>query len=148
MIFLLDDVHNIAERVFQFAHDQPQIVYQALIWVLLRRCEKTPDLVTGGEGVVMAEPPHLPDLSGLCESLFAADSGPARDRSRYGVTGPQFSQCLATVCLTLHGDLSDPTGGATHFHHHRDDPEWARCVQPVALIGDYFFYNRGSAIPS
>ena len=145
MTFSLDDVHNIAERVFQFAHNQPQIAYQALVWVLLRRCQAL--RCGNGERVKMAARQDLSDVNGLCEALFAVDmkSGDVRTHSR--MTGPQFSQCLATVCLTLHGDLADPTAGATHFHHHRDDPDWAQHIQAVALIGDYFFYKCDSAGP-
>ena len=33
----------------------------------------------------------------------------------------------------------DPTAGATHFHDHRDDPNWARGMRATALIGRYLF---------
>lgn len=35
----------------------------------------------------------------------------------------------------------DPTAGATHFHRHDQPPPWWAIDDPVALIGDYFFYD-------
>jgi hypothetical protein len=49
-------------------------------------------------------------------------------------------RAFAVACLVLAGDLDDPTDGATHFHHHRDNPKWARRATPKALIGQHLFY--------
>jgi hypothetical protein len=37
--------------------------------------------------------------------------------------------------------VPDPTCGATHFHRHDEPPpDWA-ISEPIALIGDYLFYD-------
>lgn len=37
--------------------------------------------------------------------------------------------------------LQDSTDGATHFHHHRDFPDWARGQTPTAAIASHIFYR-------
>jgi len=49
-------------------------------------------------------------------------------------------RAFAIACLVVSGDMADPTDGATHFHRHTDDPEWARAATPKALIGNYIYY--------
>ncbi len=53
----------------------------------------------------------------------------------------RFHRALATACLAVNGDFVDPTSGATHFHHHLDNPAWSTRHDPKALIGDYLFYG-------
>lgn len=55
---------------------------------------------------------------------------------------PAFCRALATLCLVAAGDVGDPTHGATRFHAHDEDPDWASGLPPSALIGRYFFYAR------
>lgn len=40
----------------------------------------------------------------------------------------------------------DPTRGATHFHRHDEQPQWARNYTPIALIGDFLFYRLSDPI--
>jgi spore germination cell wall hydrolase CwlJ-like protein len=51
-----------------------------------------------------------------------------------------FCRAFAAACLVASGDIDDPTGGATHFHLHTDEPGWARDATPKALIGRHLFY--------
>ena len=53
-----------------------------------------------------------------------------------------FYRSLAVASLVGCGEISDPTGGSTHFHRHDDWPDWAHHSEPVALIGNWFFYNK------
>lgn len=62
----------------------------------------------------------------------------------WDVTDTGFCRAFAVACLVLSGDIDDPTGGATHFHRHTDNPEWSRGAKPRALIGSFLYY----AIPS
>ena len=42
--------------------------------------------------------------------------------------------------------LPDPTCGATHFHRHDEPPPPWAISEPIALIGDYLFYDlRGAS---
>lgn len=52
-----------------------------------------------------------------------------------------FCRAFAAACLVASGDLADPTGGATHFHLHTDEPGWAHVATPKALIGRHIFYT-------
>lgn len=47
---------------------------------------------------------------------------------------------LSVACAVLAGRRPDPTGGATRFHLHTENPVWARKLTPKALIGRYFYY--------
>lgn len=53
-----------------------------------------------------------------------------------------FCKSLAIASLVWCGEEADPTAGSIHFHRHDDWPEWAKNSQPVALIGNWFFYNK------
>lgn len=57
-----------------------------------------------------------------------------------GLPDPAFCRAFAVACLVLSGDMDDPTNGATHFHRHSDNPDWALGLRPKALIGQHFFY--------
>jgi hypothetical protein len=63
------------------------------------------------------------------------DPGAARD-----IADPDLCRALALACLVLLGDLADPTDGATHFHRHTDQPDWAAGATAKALIGQHIFY--------
>lgn len=58
----------------------------------------------------------------------------------FEVADRALCRAFAVACLVLAGDLDDPTDGATHFHHHRENPKWARRATPKALIGQHLFY--------
>jgi hypothetical protein len=49
-------------------------------------------------------------------------------------------RAFAIACLVVSGDMEDPTAGATHFHRHTENPEWAQAATPKALIGSYVYY--------
>ncbi|HEX7775258.1 MAG TPA: hypothetical protein VF449_01890 [Parvibaculum sp.] len=55
-------------------------------------------------------------------------------------TDRDFCRAFAAACLAASGDMPDPTGGATHFHLHTEEPGWARAATPKALIGRHLFY--------
>ena len=53
-----------------------------------------------------------------------------------------YYRSLAIASLVWSGEEVDPTVGATRFHRHDDWPEWAESSEPVALIGNWFFYTQ------
>ena len=54
---------------------------------------------------------------------------------------PAFRQALTIARRALAGTLSDPTGGANHFHTHAVSPPWSRGKQPTAIIGGHRFFR-------
>ncbi len=64
----------------------------------------------------------------------------------WDVTDTGFCRAFAVACLVLSGDIEDPTGGATHFHRHAENPKWARRATPKALIGRHLFYTIPDSI--
>lgn len=52
-----------------------------------------------------------------------------------------FQTCMRIARRAVAGTLEDPTGGATHYHHHDARPPWARRRAPSAEIGNHLFYN-------
>jgi len=54
-----------------------------------------------------------------------------------------YCRSLTIASQVWSGEEVDPTVGATRFHRHDDWPEWAEKSEPVALIGNWFFYNQG-----
>ncbi|MGV8996411.1 MAG: cell wall hydrolase [Parvibaculaceae bacterium] len=78
---------------------------------------------------------------------FGPDEGSGGASMRAGMAdfgAPVFCRAFAVACLVMAGDCEDPTGGATHFHHHRKSPKWARRAVPTALIGAHVFYVLGN----
>ncbi len=53
-----------------------------------------------------------------------------------------YYRSLAIASQVWSGEEADPTVGAIRFHRHDDWPEWAENCQPVALIGNWFFYTQ------
>ncbi len=53
----------------------------------------------------------------------------------------QFATALRIARRALAGALSDPTGGATHYHAVGITPYWVRNEKPVAVIGRHVFYK-------
>lgn len=75
---------------------------------------------------------------------FSCWNGDALDRaSLAAVTAadPVFATCLRVARRALAGLLSDPTGGATHYHAAGLQPDWAAGHCPSAEIGSLIFYN-------
>jgi hypothetical protein len=54
-----------------------------------------------------------------------------------------YFRSLAIASLVWSGEEVDPTVGSTRFHRHDDWPDWADKSEPVALIGNWFFYKEG-----
>ena len=54
---------------------------------------------------------------------------------------PVFALCREVAAAALAGRLSDPTGGATHYHVRGLTPWWARGLEPCARIGAHLFYR-------
>ncbi len=52
-----------------------------------------------------------------------------------------FVTALRISRRAVAGTLSDPTGGATHYHEKSIMPSWAKGVTPCAVIGRHIFYQ-------
>lgn len=53
-----------------------------------------------------------------------------------------FSMCISIARNAIAGNLTDNTGGATHYYDRRSPmPQWARGLLPCANIGHHIFFN-------
>ena len=52
-----------------------------------------------------------------------------------------YQICKRVALRALHGNLTDNTHGATHYHAVQVNPYWARGVIPSAKIGNHLFYT-------
>lgn len=52
-----------------------------------------------------------------------------------------FAHAMRIARAAIMGELSDPTGGATHYHAAGLTPYWARGEKPSAVIGRHIFYR-------
>lgn len=133
----LADLLLLSRCVAVDAAHEPEQCRAAIAWTLVNRAREAA-LHTRCRGV-----PH-PDFGGgsVREACLRMRPGlPPLAHARFGEPAP--CRALATACLVACSDLADPTGGATHYHHHADTPAWSNALTPVALIGSYLFYRKG-----
>ena len=64
------------------------------------------------------------------EKLFAVDAD-----------DPVYRSCVRIARRAIRGALTDPTGGATHYHAEGVKPWWAAGRSPCARIGGHLFYG-------
>lgn len=57
-----------------------------------------------------------------------------------GFDDREFCRSFSIVCRVWNGDHPDPSDGATYYHPHDVEPDWAQELTPTALIGRYMFY--------
>jgi spore germination cell wall hydrolase CwlJ-like protein len=56
--------------------------------------------------------------------------------------GEEMTRVSSLVRDVLSGQVSDPTGGATHYHSTDfDPPPWANHATPTAMLGKHAFYR-------
>lgn len=54
---------------------------------------------------------------------------------------PNFQTCLRIARRAIAGAMTDPTGGATHYHAAGVEPLWSVGREPSAVIGNHKFYS-------
>ena len=60
--------------------------------------------------------------------------------AKAGFEDAAYCRAFAIGAQVWAGLISDPTGGATHYHRHDIEPVWAKSMKPTALIGAHMFY--------
>ena len=132
-----DDLFNLAMVLTRCCGSGPEQLRQALSAVIMTRA-RIADTYRDTNGI--NHPVYgNGSLKDSCNSLMMNLDLTCEDAHRENMKS--FYRSLSTACLALNGDLIDPTAGATHFHHHLDNPLWSKSQEPKALIGDYFFYG-------
>ena len=53
-----------------------------------------------------------------------------------------FANCLVIANEAVAGRLTDPTGGATHYHEASINPPWAKILERTVVIGRHLFYKE------
>ncbi len=84
-------------------------------------------------------------LLGACRAPRQFSAWNAEDPNRakllqVGFEDAAFCRAFAVAAQVCGGLIKDPTGGATHYHHHAIEPAWAKSMKPKALIGAHMFY--------
>ena len=54
---------------------------------------------------------------------------------------PVTWEIVSLLSSVFDGASEDPTEGARRFHRHDTNPDWAKSLQPKALIGGRFYYS-------
>ncbi|MCW9035573.1 MAG: cell wall hydrolase [Alphaproteobacteria bacterium] len=83
----------------------------------------------------------------VCHKPWQFSCWNVNDPNREKITDPNlnnrvFSSCLRIARRAINGAITDPTRGATHYHHKDINPAWARGKAPSAEIGNHLFYNN------
>ncbi|MGE5145629.1 MAG: cell wall hydrolase [Candidatus Eiseniibacteriota bacterium] len=125
------DVDVTARTLYGEARGQPLDGIVAVACVIVNRARRG----TYGDGA-----------AGVCRRPWQFSCWNPRDPNRAIIERVQpgvfvFDVCRLVASLVLRGVLSDPTGGATHYHTKGVAPEWSRGKTPSAVIGDHQFFN-------
>lgn len=129
------DIESLAMTVWQLAGSESQFCQTAVTWLIVNR---------------MASEQNQPDVAGVCRHVLHdagwsedGTTGPVSQSGNHGdrLTDPRFCRLLIRVLEVLAKEVNDPTNGARFFHRHDTAPNWSQELEPVALIGAYFFYN-------
>lgn len=86
------------------------------------------------------------DVIAVCQKPYQFSCWNKSDPNFKAVTGvdtadPHFVMALRIAKRAVRGRISDPTGGATHYHALGVTPFWARGKTPCATLGRHVFYN-------
>lgn len=84
-------------------------------------------------------------LAAVCKAarqfaVWSADGPMHNLAGQVGFDDREFCRSFAIVCRVWNGDYPDPSDGATYYHPHDLDPDWAQELTPTALIGRHIFY--------
>lgn len=130
MTFTGRDLRVMAQTVWGEARGEGPLGRAAVAWVILNRVRDFRWRSTI-EGVCL-QPWQFSCWNGGDANRPLLDGLTIHDR------GFKASLVAAAACLT--GEIADPTGGATHYHHKALSPRWARGRTPSARIGAHVFY--------
>lgn len=101
----------------------------------------------GGERIALAHvvrtrAAHARQSGEFGDGTFASACRSLGAQAACGASGSvEFLKALSDAALVAGGIVPDPTRGATHFHDHDEEPEWAKRMHATALIGRRMFYR-------
>jgi N-acetylmuramoyl-L-alanine amidase len=104
----------------------------AVAWVIRHRSERSgwPDSVA----LVCLQPKQ-----------FSCWNSSDPNRAKMMLAGhdtPMFNEAMFAAYGTLTAKLSDPTGGADHYHTSGCNPSWDDGMELVTIVGSHEFYRR------
>ena len=87
------------------------------------------------------------DIKGVCLKPHQFSAWLDEDATRPAMVAatlldPAYMQCLGIAALVLSGSLTDPTGGATHYHADYVKPGWIAALEHAVTIGHHLFYRE------
>lgn len=137
------ELESLALTVWKLAGNEGRLCQTAMAWLIVNR---------------IATLTCTDQVHDVCQRVLEDGryglGRPADERDRTASTGqlndPRLCRVAIRILEVLAREAADPIDGATLFHRHDEDPEWSRDLEPVALIGAYFFYhpNGGHIAPS
>lgn len=137
----LDEMYLFAATVWHLGRHEPMPAQQALAWLIKRRtlCADRHNKAAGHSHPVFGDG----SLSAACRSLAQTNHIPLQRIKplEVGFADRDLCRLFSLACLVINNDVGDNITGATHFHHHRQEPAWSHGHRPVALMGSFFFYN-------
>ena len=119
-----EEIDQLAATLHRLAGAESIRVIEALAAALANRHRDVPL----GASDVPAQETSVPGLAQAASAWIPPDS-------------PKWQACRRIARRALRGSLSDPTCGATAFHHIDWSPEWCRGHLPVAVHGPFLFYR-------
>ncbi len=137
----LDEMYLFAATIWHLGRHEPMPAQQALAWLIKRRA------LSASRHIKAAGHSHPVfgdgSLSAACRSLAQTNQVPLQriKPAEVGFADRDLCRLFSLACLVINNDVGDNITGATHFHHHRQEPSWSHGHRPVALMGSFFFYN-------
>lgn len=133
------DLESLALTVWKLAGNEGQLCQTAVTWLIINRM-RSEERAAGIPDICR----HVLDDAVRAEADAAEGAGPP-GQGAGSLADPRFCRLLIRILEVLAKDVNDPTDGARFLHRHDTVPDWSRGLEPVALIGAYFFYNCGGS---
>jgi spore germination cell wall hydrolase CwlJ-like protein len=127
-----DDLDVMARTIWGEARGEPLEGKVGVAWVIKNRVDHPG---WWGHGI-----------AGVCRQPWQFSCWNADDPNQaklIGVTArdEMFRDCLMVAAGVLSGNLSDPTGGANHYHARGAAPNWAAGAAPTVRLRNHLFYR-------
>ncbi len=135
----LAKILSLAAVLSRLSKNEPRNSLVALAWAIRNRQKKRQKTITSSRSGIAGIFYH--DSISHAGRLVTVRSWNLLAFLKSGID-KNYYRSLAIASQVWSGEEADPTVGAIRFHRHDDWPEWAENCQPVALIGNWFFYTQ------
>jgi N-acetylmuramoyl-L-alanine amidase len=128
-----EDLDTMARTIYGEARGESELGQIAVGWVILNRLAK--------------QTWYGKDVTGVCLKPYQFSCWNHSDINECKVklvksSDPEFQKCLKSARKVLTSSVSDPTGGATHYHATSVSPFWIHGATLTKTIGGHVFYKN------